>query len=63
MKTSGGFYFYGMRIVDQNDEYIMNREWDKNLGEWSTPVKIPDDNEIIGLKWFYNGTRIYRLGF
>ena len=37
MKTSGGFYFYGLRLLDEDNEYIVNREWDKNLGEWSTP--------------------------
>ena len=37
MKTSGGFYFYGLRFLDEDNQYIVNREWDKNLGEWTTP--------------------------
>ena len=56
--------FLGLRLVDSNDEYIVNVTWDSWLDNRWTSHILEDGQEIIGLRC-HIGDKSYipRLGF
>ena len=50
MKVSDGSYINGLRLVDNNGNYIVDVNWDEitNEGEW-IEHEIPEGHEIIGI--------------
>ena len=51
MKVSDGSYINGLRLVDDNGNYIVDVNWDEitNEGEWIEHV-VPEGHEIIGIQ-------------
>ena len=54
----------GLKLVDTNDNFIYDEEWQVGEEEWTSQT-IPDGHEIIGMKWRYNHATnsIWRLVF
>ena len=53
----------GFKFTDKKGQVIIVKDWDDWQGSWTTPVKIPESAEIIGMKWSTNGKWISKLDF
>ena len=66
VKLSNWNNIYGLRFIDDSGKHIVDEDWSEK-GKWSSPKTVPEDNEIIGLKWvnttFNECIQITRLGF
>ena len=56
VRHADGLQMKGLRLIDEDDEYIVNKMWyAKNSayqedGQWSTPMEVPTGMEICGIK-------------
>ena len=58
MKVVSGSYIAGLRLIDKDEEYIVNETWNQQFGGVWVTAKIREGMEIIGVKCCLVGTNI-----
>ena len=51
LKISTWNNIFGLRMMDEGDQLIVDEEWSEEKGSWTEPKTIPEGEEVIGLKW------------